>query len=92
MLPLSLHICVIPLIQFFNLWFDLQYVKVARNQSGVMELGGNMPQEVEKRFALSPEVEPSIAIPGGDHENENNNNKDEEADTQQSPASAATSR
>ena len=53
-----------------------------------MELGGNMPKDMEKRFALAPGTEQSIAIPSGDGK------KDEkiEGETQQSPESAATSR
>ena len=52
-----------------------------------MELGGNMPGDMEKRFALAPGTEQSISIPSGDDKKEGT-----ETDTQQSPEPAATSR
>ena len=74
-----------------------QYVKVARNQRGVMELGGNMPKDVETRFALTPGMERSIAISGGSDGHNDNKDKDKEEtehamESQPSPAPSATSR
>lgn len=42
-------------------------MKVAKNQSGVMELGGNMPGDLETRFA---EVEERKAVSAGELSNE----------------------
>lgn len=68
-----------------------EYVKVAKNQSGVMKLGGNMPDDMEKRFSLTPGCEPDepVAIPSGeDDSNDDDANKQVEADTEPAPSRA----
>jgi len=68
-------------IAVYLIW---QYVKVAQNQSGVMELGGNMPADIVKRFAVTGEHQK--ALPGRNiTENEDTNQERGDAEKQPSP-------